>query len=252
MLCVLQFSGALCSPVLCVLQFSGALCSPVLWCSVFSSSLVLCVLQCSVFSCSVFSSSLCSPVLWCSVFSSSLVICVLQFSGDLCSPVLWCSVFFSSFWCSVFSSSLVLCVLQFSCLSHAVQREALSILTPLQVGVGVKLGCEAIVHSVSRVLEDPSIPSSDRWALMLDFSNAFNSVDRSFMFKEIRERIPSLSPWMESCYGAQPILYLGDETIKSSCGVQQGDPLGPLGFALALQPIVEQILLIAPDLCLVP
>ncbi len=61
------------------------------------------------------------------------------------------------------------------------------------------------------------------------------------MFEEIRARIPSLAPWMESCYGAQPILHLGKEKILSCCGVQQGDPLGPLGFALTLQPIVERI-----------
>ena len=30
-------------------------------------------------------------------------------------------------------------------------------------------------------------------------------------------------------------------TLLSCCGVQQGDPLGPLGFALALQPIVEKV-----------
>ena len=37
------------------------------------------------------------------------------------------------------------------------------------------------------------------------------------------------------------LLHLGGDTIKSRCGVQQGDPLGPLGFALVLQPIIERI-----------
>ena len=134
------------------------------------------------------------------------------------------------------------------CLSRAVQVEAISTLSPLQVGVGVRTGCEAIVHSVSRVLEDPSIKSEDRWVLLLDFSNAFNSVDRGCMFEEIRAHIPPLAAWMESCYGAQPILHLGDNQILSRCGVQQGDPLGPLGFALTLQPIVEKIKTEVPGL----
>ncbi len=47
--------------------------------------------------------------------------------------------------------------------------------------------------------------------------------------------------WVESCYGAQPILRLGDYTILSCHGVQQGDPLGPLAFALALHPIIDKI-----------
>ena len=32
-----------------------------------------------------------------------------------------------------------------------------------------------------------------------------------------------------------------DEIIHSCCGVQQGNPLGPLGFALKLHPLVERI-----------
>ena len=50
------------------------------------------------------------------------------------------------------------------------------------------------------------------------------------------------------CYGTQPLLHLGDWTIRSRNGVQQGDPLGPLGFALALHPIIEKIREEVPDL----
>ena len=39
------------------------------------------------------------------------------------------------------------------CLSTAVRAEVIHILTPLQVGVGVRGGCEAIIHSVARTLE---------------------------------------------------------------------------------------------------
>lgn len=61
------------------------------------------------------------------------------------------------------------------------------------------------------------------------------------MIEEIRARIPSMAAWMESCYGSRPFLNLNDHIIESQCGVQQGDPLGPLGFALTLQPILERI-----------
>ena len=36
-------------------------------------------------------------------------------------------------------------------------------------------------------------------------------------------------------------MYLGDGYIWSSTGVQQGDPLGPLLFALILHPLVHKI-----------
>ena len=53
---------------------------------------------------------------------------------------------------------------------------------------------------------------------------------------------------MESCYSSQPHLLLGEDRISSCCGVHQGDPLGPLGFALTLHPIVERIKAGVPDL----
>ena len=68
------------------------------------------------------------------------------------------------------------------------------------------------------------------------------------MFDEIRAHVPSLSAWFECCYGIQPILHLGDEVIRSCSGVQQGDPLGPLGFALTLHPVVERIKSDVPNL----
>ena len=124
------------------------------------------------------------------------------------------------------------------CISRAVHAEASSILSPLQVGVGIPNGCEAIIHAVVNLHEDTSIPPESRFTLLVDF---FNLVDRKAMFQEVRARIPSMAAWIECCYGSQPILRLGDHSILSCCGVQQGDPLGPLGFALALHPIIETI-----------
>ena len=60
-----------------------------------------------------------------------------------------------------------------------------------------------------------------------------------------------MASWLECCYGSQPPppplpgkLY----TMLSCCGVQQGDPLGPLGFALALHPIIEKVIRSVPGL----
>ena len=62
---------------------------------------------------------------------------------------------------------------------------------------------------------------------------------RACMVEEVRARIPSLAAWVESCYGSQLILHFGD---------QQGDPIGPLLFALMLHPIVERIKREVPNL----
>lgn len=127
------------------------------------------------------------------------------------------------------------------CLARMSRSAASHILSPLQLGVGVHAGCEAIIHATSSILEDPSIAPNDRWVLQVDFSNAFNSIDRNSMFAQFRSCLPKLSAWMESCYSFQLILHFGNWTILSSYGVQCGDPLGPLGFALTLHPLIELI-----------
>ena len=53
-----------------------------------------------------------------------------------------------------------------------------------------------------------------------------------------RNHLPS-SSWIEACYSGHPNLLMGKYSLHSCCGVQQGDPLGPLGFALTLHPIIE-------------
>lgn len=46
---------------------------------------------------------------------------------------------------------------------------------------------------------------------------------------------------MEFCYANTARLYYRDNALASAQGVQQGDPLGPLLFALALHPLVRNI-----------
>ena len=79
------------------------------------------------------------------------------------------------------------------CVTRAVLPEAINILSSLQVGVRLPGGCEAIVHSVVDVLEDHSILPDHKHILMVDFSNAFNSVSRKAIFDEVRAHIPSIT-----------------------------------------------------------
>ena len=134
------------------------------------------------------------------------------------------------------------------CLATLAHCQALAHLSPLQLGVSVRGGCEAIVHATSHLMS--SLQGDERWTLLLDFTNAFNSISRQAMFVEFRRHLPGLSAWMESCYSGQPLLHLGQDIIHSCCGVQQGDPLGPLGFALTLHPIIERIRAEVPSLAL--
>ena len=56
----------------------------------------------------------------------------------------------------------------------------------------------------------------------------------------MRTHFPALACWADWCYGAPSLLLLGDgPPLRSETGVQQGGPLGPLLFALALQPALQ-------------
>jgi len=95
------------------------------------------------------------------------------------------------------------------------------------------------LHSVNKVL---NLRHGDGSLTMLavDLLKYFNLVDRSALLREVRLRCPSISLWVEFLYGQAARLYLGDGHIMSVTRVQQGDPLGPLLFALVLHPLFHQ------------
>ena len=61
--------------------------------------------------------------------------------------------------------------------------------------------------------------------------------------------MPAIACWADYCYGQASHLRFGDRVLPSTCGVQQGDPLHPLLFALALQPALRAAAAHPVDLC---
>ena len=129
-----------------------------------------------------------------------------------------------------------------------VARRASGLLSPLQLGVGVKNGCEAVVHALNSVIDDPAIVPEEKCVLQIDFQNAFNLIDREEVFRQVRLVFPELAAWVEASYGIRALLNFGVNTILSCVGVHQGDPLGVLLFCLALHPLISRLRDIAPDL----
>lgn len=121
-----------------------------------------------------------------------------------------------------------------SILMKRVAAAAQEVLEPLQVGVCSKGGGEAIIHAVRRLITDFE-GQADMGLLQVDLKNAFNLVDRSSFMTPVQGKFPELFPWVRYCYSNEPpYLWVGKEKLRSRTGVQQGDPLGPLLFALAL------------------
>ena len=133
------------------------------------------------------------------------------------------------------------------CCCWLTSLQAKYIFGSLQVGVATQGGGEAVVHAV-RKLADQFGHDPDRIMLKVDFSNAFNVVDRTEMLKQVHERVPGIYKWAEYCYSQPAHLFLGDMLLASMAGVQQGDPLGPLLFSLVLHPLVQRITKEFPDL----
>ena len=125
--------------------------------------------------------------------------------------------------------------------SRRVVSQMQSILSPLQLGYATPLGAEAAIDSARQYLTD--LPA-DYGMVKLDFRNAFNSVRRDKVLEAALEHIPELYPFVYSCYSAASNLFFDNSILQSQEGVQQGDPLDPLGpllFCLVIHPSTTQI-----------
>ena len=126
------------------------------------------------------------------------------------------------------------------CLMSLVQQQARTYFWPAQVGVAVKGGAEKAVHTV-RTWTQRHAGSATKVLVKLDFANAFNCVSREAVLQQACTHFPALARWSVWCYRQPTRLQFGERVLDSSSGVQQGDPLGPLLFSAALQPLAVDL-----------
>jgi len=120
-------------------------------------------------------------------------------------------------------------------------------LLPTQFGVGTKGGVEPVIRTIQRAING-DLDQPYTTLTSLDFSNAFNTVDRTDIALALKEYAPSLYRTAKWAYNSPTDLVLGDNILKSSTGVRQGDPLGPVLFSLAIRPTLERLSLsLGPD-----
>ena len=114
--------------------------------------------------------------------------------------------------------------------------EMTNLLAPRQLGYGVLGGAEAGVHAARQYIDNMQPQDA---VVKLDFKNAFNSVQRDKMLEAVQSFAPEIYPLVHSVYSSPSSLLWEDKTLQSS---EQGDPLGPLLFCLAIHPLSTQLM----------
>ena len=113
-------------------------------------------------------------------------------------------------------------------------HEVANFLRPFQLGVSVKNACEAAVHSARIITKSPKYILA-----ILDIKNAFNSIRRDILLRKCLMNCPEIFRLASLAYGS-PTTLMANENLTNS-DVQQGDPLGPLLFSLAIHDIASSM-----------
>lgn len=130
-------------------------------------------------------------------------------------------------------------------IARSVREDAEKALAPFQLGVATRGACEGLGHVANlfdaHIFEE-SNSEIDLCILSIDFRNAFNSIHRSAIYSELIKVFPKLVPLFKFAYGMEYPIYFSDGTsvCVSGTGIRQGDPLGPLYFALGIQEILRR------------
>ena len=116
---------------------------------------------------------------------------------------------------------------------EVVQPDIRNVVGTVQLCVGQEGGCEAAVHATRLLLSDNECEG----VLLVDASNAFNSLNRQVALRNVAMLCPSLATVLFNTYGGHSQLFVDGETIYSCEGTTQGDPLAMVFYALATIPL---------------
>ena len=87
------------------------------------------------------------------------------------------------------------------------------------------------------IYEDPT----SKAILLVDASNAFNSLNRQKALLNIHSLCPSLAIALTNTYRKNACLFIGGETFLSSEGTTQGDPLAAAMYSLGVIPQIGKL-----------
>ena len=107
----------------------------------------------------------------------------------------------------------------------------------VQLCAGQIAGVEAAVHAVQKSFRQDGTEA----ALLVDASNAFNSLNRDAALHNIRFLCPSISTILINTYRLPNELFMDGEVMFSREGTAQGDPLAMPVYAVATIPLIKRL-----------
>ena len=107
----------------------------------------------------------------------------------------------------------------------------------VQLCAGQISGIEAAVHAVRTLFHREETEA----LLLVDASNAFNSLNRQTALHNIQRLCPSLATTLINTYRAPSELYVDGDVLLSREGTTQGDPLAMPMYALATIPLIRNL-----------
>ena len=124
---------------------------------------------------------------------------------------------------------------------YAVSRAVSHELLPIQLGDSVKGGAEAAVHAVRTFITNNMESSEHKIIVKLDMMNAFNSVLRDHVLQSCLDRTSVIDKLSFLAYSKPSSVISSGHSMTSSIGVQHGDTIVPLLFALAVDQIASGV-----------
>ena len=110
-----------------------------------------------------------------------------------------------------------------------------------QIACGLKAGVEGAIHALCDVFDDNKEDGCGM--LLMDASNAFNSLNRETVLWNARILWPRCSRFLFNTYRGFTSLFVAaaDEVIYSREGTTQGDPLAMFFYGVTLLPLIRKL-----------